>query len=589
MTKQDFIKKVKSLNPNIEVLEEYRSMHHPVHVICAECGYGKTFEWKPMPATLLKENACPVCAGKSINRLVPGINDLETWCKKNNRIDVLDDWDYEANAADAKVPNLPSEIARSNPKIKVHWKCAVCGHTWPQTTNKRTTIDKKTHNTAQCPHCSKGGTSFSEQALFYYLSKAFIDLEYRDKTIIGKELDFYIPSKKAAIEFDGFQYHKDKLDKDNEKDQLCHDAGIRIYRIRDKKLNATNYAKVFVSYGIQDDKAFEAAIHDLLIDLGTVTSPDIDIKRDYGAIIPGFKRKVVNNNLSITHPHLATEWHPTLNGVLKPENFTAGEAFPAWWKCSVCGREWPAVIYSRTGGEHNCPDCGLKKQGQSYRQLRASLMSFKTWCMDNNRSDLLEEWDYEANLLDESCPNTPEECPYGSPRPVHWVCRKCGHKWPAAPVYRREGKYKCEKCNNTKFFPGYNDLKTWCKSNNRADLLEDWDYQKNSHDKDCPDTPEEIIFNSSAPIHWKCAKCGYDDWKVPLKNRTILNRGCKQCAHRNKSTKRKTVQCVETGKIYESISEAERAMGGKQNSRMISRSCREDGITAYGYHWRFFL
>ena len=161
MKQLSFKDRVKKANPHLLVIEEYLNMHTPLKTVCDKCGFGKTFDWRPMPATLLKEKACPICAGKQLNILAPGINDLETWCKENDRQDILEDWDYEQNGKDVNTPNTPSEIARSNPKIMVHWHCAICGHTWAQTANKRTTVDAKTKTTSQCPHCSKAGTSFS--------------------------------------------------------------------------------------------------------------------------------------------------------------------------------------------------------------------------------------------------------------------------------------------------------------------------------------------------------------------------------------------------------------------------------------------
>ena len=39
--------------------------------------------------------------------------------------------------------------------------------------------------------------------------------------------------------------------------------------------------------------------------------------------------------LSVTHPHLAAEWHPTKNGELRAENVTAGSSKKVWWQCSL--------------------------------------------------------------------------------------------------------------------------------------------------------------------------------------------------------------------------------------------------------------
>ena len=48
---------------------------------------------------------------------------------------------------------------------------------------------------------------------------------------------------------------------------------------------------------------------------------------------------------------------------------------------------------------------------------------------------------------------------------------------------------------------------------------------------------------------------------------------------------RKIVQCIETGIIYESLSDAERQTGILAET--ISRNCRGKQKSASGYHWRF--
>lgn len=62
------------------------------------------------------------------------------------------------------------------------------------------------------------------------------------------------------------------------------------------------------------------------------------------------------NDLKTTNPEIAAEWHPTKNGDLKPDAVRPKSNEQAWWKCSVCGHEWPAYIYSRTEGK-GCPKC----------------------------------------------------------------------------------------------------------------------------------------------------------------------------------------------------------------------------------------
>lgn len=68
------------------------------------------------------------------------------------------------------------------------------------------------------------------------------------------------------------------------------------------------------------------------------------------------------NDLASTHPNLASEWHPTKNGKLKPTDVTAGSGKKVWWFISYddikTGKhfdfEWQADINSRLSGR-GCP------------------------------------------------------------------------------------------------------------------------------------------------------------------------------------------------------------------------------------------
>lgn len=54
------------------------------------------------------------------------------------------------------------------------------------------------------------------------------------------------------------------------------------------------------------------------------------------------------NDLQTLYPEVAAEWHPSLNGDLKPTDVTRGSDRKVWWQCAW-GHEWQAYIYSRTG------------------------------------------------------------------------------------------------------------------------------------------------------------------------------------------------------------------------------------------------
>ena len=66
------------------------------------------------------------------------------------------------------------------------------------------------------------------------------------------------------------------------------------------------------------------------------------------------------NDLSVTHPRLAAEWHPTKNGELTPADVSYGMSKPIWWICPE-GHEYRATLNHRSSGT-NCPKCNAGRQ-----------------------------------------------------------------------------------------------------------------------------------------------------------------------------------------------------------------------------------
>lgn len=80
-------------------------------------------------------------------------------------------------------------------------------------------------------------------------------------------------------------------------------------------------------------------------------------------------RPKAGNSLEERHPDIASEWHPTLNGDLRPSDVNRGSARKVWWLCA-CGNVYIAAISSRTSKGSGCPKCG-------YRTI--SLKARKRW------------------------------------------------------------------------------------------------------------------------------------------------------------------------------------------------------------------
>lgn len=74
-------------------------------------------------------------------------------------------------------------------------------------------------------------------------------------------------------------------------------------------------------------------------------------------IIPGV------NDLATFYPDLVKEWHPFLNGELTPSNISPRSGKKVWWKCSICGKDWQAIVAGRVHcGTLGCKSCNHRKE-----------------------------------------------------------------------------------------------------------------------------------------------------------------------------------------------------------------------------------
>ena len=173
-------------------------------------------EWLCSVADRTEGSSCPYCSGR---KALPGYNDLATI-----NPDLAMEWHPFKNGS-----LLPSQV-RPHAGKKVWWQCPK-GHEW------EATIDSRSSGRG-CPYCNHQ-TSFAEQAILFYVKKAFSDAISRD-THLGFEIDIFIPSLSTGIEYDGQAWHnnKQKQDLDNQKNKLCTDNKIRLIRIREPELPA---------------------------------------------------------------------------------------------------------------------------------------------------------------------------------------------------------------------------------------------------------------------------------------------------------------------------------------------------------------
>ena len=171
------------------------------------------------------------------------------------------------------------------------------------------------------------------------------------------------------------------------------------------------------------------------------------------------------------------------------------------------------------------------------KNVKSVKYDLESWCKENNKENILAEWDYASNKglvngfgVDIS---TPERVAYSSNITVGWICDQ-GHHYRAIIGNRTQNGRGCPYCSGNKLLQGYNDFETWCKNNNRQDLLEEWNYEKNNGLKPC-----DIIYGGAKKKYWWKGACGHE-WDSVISSRTrerqgktkiVKSAGCPYCSN----------------------------------------------------------
>lgn len=302
------------------------------------------FEWEAVIGNRTTLNAgCPYLAGKQIYK---GFNDLETWCKENNRLYLLDEWDYKKNK------KLPSEVSIGSNE-KVWWICCR-GHNYSYSLYNRT--NKYIMNLNNCPKCNREiHTSFPEQAIIYYLNKYYTDVLNGNKDLIGSEIDIYIPSEKIAIEYDGVTWHKGNEERDIQKNKKCIERNIKLIRIREEGLSELQDCICLFRRDLRTLLGLNIVIKELFSLLGK-ESVDIDVERDSTSIYNQYIFTVKSNSASEKSPFIEKIWDFQKNGGLLPSMVSDGSGKNVWFKCEN-GHSYKTEVRNVTQRGYTCPHC----------------------------------------------------------------------------------------------------------------------------------------------------------------------------------------------------------------------------------------
>lgn len=137
--------------------------------------------------------------------------------------------------------------------------------------------------------------------------------------------------------------------------------------------------------------------------------------------------------------------------------------------------------------------------------------SLRAFCVQNNRQELLWQWDQAKNLA-----ITPDSVSRGSKRKVWWQCER-GHVWQAAVASRVAG-CGCPVCTGRRVMPGENDL-----ASRFPKVAAQWHPEKNGEL-----TPRDVMPYANRKVWWRCEK-GHD-YQGSVAFRTLRGSGCPYCA-----------------------------------------------------------
>ena len=235
------------------------------------------------------------------------------------------------------------------------------------------------------------------------------------------------------------------------------------------------------------------------------------------------KRVCIHTSIVTTHPAVASQWHPTKNGDLRPENFSYGSEKQVWWLCprtcaEGCAHEWKADISKRIirGEDAGCPFCATNHKQVCYHSSLAYL-----------RPDIAEEWDYDKNGE-----LKPEMVSSSSGKNVWWKCctpceHGCAHEWRARIIDRKITG--CPYCKIGKICTHQSVLFT------HPHIIEEWHPTKNGGID-----PNSLSFGSTKRVWWKCKYNNEHVWITAINNR--CSTGKSECPYCLNKTERKVFE-----------------------------------------------
>ena len=172
-------------------------------------------------------------------------------------------------------------------------------------------------------------------------------------------------------------------------------------------------------------------------------------------------------------------------------------------------------------GKYYCLPCAAKLyRGESMRVLKLKKgRSFEDWCIENNRYDILDRWDYKLNKY------KPNEIGYGSNKKIYFKCPNGKHPSEPKNIKSLTGGISSISCNMC------NSFAQWGIDKYGEDFLEKyWDYEKNNI---LEIDPWRISYGSNKKVWIKCQVKDYHESNKINCGSFIRGDKCPYCTNRN--------------------------------------------------------
>lgn len=315
-----------------------------------------------------------------------------------------------------------------------------------------TQLSNRTKNMSGCPECNKGCQgSFMEFMLYTIIKEKYTNAEYQFK-INGMSFDIGIPNPSVVIEYQG-RYTHNNLYQKNGYDVEARDAEKRSFM---QLFSNITYITVNETYG---GEKIKIEGNDIYFNANNINKYDVMVD------IINSINTILNTNITV------------------------------------------------------------REDIETYALSQYEIKEFDE-SLGNKYTEIINDWDYEKNGK-----LTPFMIRPKSNKKVNWKCHICGFEWITSPAHRVVDKTGCPKCNvlngnhggTHMIVQGINDLKSI-----RPDIADEYLEDKN-------DIPlKDVSLQSNREVWWKCKKCGYL-YKDKVVYRTIRNHGCPKCSSKTEN------------------------------------------------------